>query len=166
MSRKALIITCVISLVVNLGFVGFLVGKILAPHFQTKHASTWTGAPIERILQPLGAKRLEELSAVTAEYRTQQHAEFRELRRVQRELYQIMTEDPFDADRLKAAQTRFNALFLASKESHDQMWLDIANELTLEERQLLMRTSMPRRYDDWNRNRRNDRPAPETPPEP
>ncbi|MCY4095255.1 MAG: periplasmic heavy metal sensor [Gammaproteobacteria bacterium] len=152
MSRKALIITCVISLVVNLGFVGFFVGKSFGPHLHSDRTSTWTGAPIDRILRPLGEERVKELVPSTEEHRKQIHEHLRQLRRAQTELYRATVAEPFDADRLHDAQEAFNELFLAAKARHDEMWLEVAAKLRPDERRRIMRRAMPRRYDE-NRQR-------------
>ena len=152
MSRKALIIACVISLIANLGFVGFFVGKSFGPHFHAGRASNWTGVPIERILRPLGPERVQELVPITEEHRKRYHQHLTELRSAQVELYQATVEEPFDAARLQAAQGAFNELFLTTKARHDRMWLEVAAKLQPEERRRIMRKSMPRRFDE-NRQR-------------
>lgn len=151
MSRKALIIACVISVVVNLGFIGFFVGKSFAPHFHSDRMSTWTGAPIDRILRPLGEERVQELVPSTEEHRKQIHEHLRQLRRAQAELYRATVAEPFDAARLHDAQAEFNELFLAAKARHDEMWLEVAAKLRPDERRRIMRRSMPRRYDEDRR---------------
>ncbi|MCY3857419.1 MAG: periplasmic heavy metal sensor [Gammaproteobacteria bacterium] len=159
MNRKALIITCVISLVVNLGFVGFFVGKSFGPKFQSAQTSTWTGAPIDRILRPLGEERVRELVPTTEEHRKQIHEHLRQLRRAQTELYRATVAEPFDASRLHDAQAEFNELFLAAKARHDEMWLEVAAKLRPDERRRIMRRSMPRRYDEDRRRGSRNEPA-------
>lgn len=160
MSRKALIVTCVISLVVNLGFVGFFVGKSFGSHFHSDRTSTWTGAPIDRILRPLGEERVQELVPSTEEHRKQFHDHLRQLRRAQSELYRATVAEPFDPARLHEAQAAFNELFLAAKARHDEMWLEVAAKLRPDERRRIMRRSMPRRYDE-SRQRGTQREAAE-----
>lgn len=159
MSRRALIITCVISLIVNLGFVGFFVGKSFGPHFHAGRTSTWTGVPIERILRPLGPERVAEVLPITEEHRTQIHERLSELRNAQVELYRATVEEPFDEARLKQAQEAFNELYLAAKARHDQMWLEVATKLKPDERRRIMRKSMPRRYDETRRRARQSESA-------
>ena len=148
MNRKALITTCVISIIVNLGFVGFLVGKSFGPHVHTERISTWTGAPIERLLRPLGPERVRELIPNTEEHRKQIHERLRELRNAQTELYRAMVEEPFDPIRLQNAQETFNELFLTAKGRSDQMWRELAAKLEPDERRRIMRRTMPRRHDE------------------
>lgn len=159
MSRKALIITCVISLVLNLGFIGFFVGKSFGPHFHSDRVSTWTGAPIDRILRPLGEERVQELIPSTAEHRERIHEHLRQLRRAQTELYRATVAEPFDAARLHDAQEAFNELFLEAKARHDEMWREVAAKLQPDERVRIMRKSMPRRYDEQRRRTRQNEPA-------
>lgn len=159
MSRKTLIITCVISLIVNLGFVGFFVGKSFGPHFHAGRTSTWTGVPIERILRPLGPERVAELVPITEEHRSQIHEHLSELRKAQVELYRATVEEPFDETRLEQAQDVFNELYLAAKARHDQMWLEVAAKLKPDERRRIMQKSMPRRYDETRRRARQTEPA-------
>ena len=159
MSRKALIITCVLSLVVNLGFIGFFIGKSFGPRFHTDRPSTWSGAPIERILRPLGPERVAELVPITEEHRTQFHERLNELRNAQVELYRATVEEPFDETRLKDAQEAFNDLYVAAKARHDQMWLEVAAKLKPDERRRIMRKSMPRRYDEARRRARESEPS-------
>ncbi|MCE2406001.1 MAG: periplasmic heavy metal sensor [Pseudomonadales bacterium] len=155
MSRKALIIACVISLVVNLGFVGFFVGKSFAPHVRIDRVATWTSTPLERTLRPLGPERVQELIPNTREHRKMVREGLKELRRAQSKLYRATVEEPFDAARLKVAQEEFNELFLAAKSHHDEMWLEVAVKLQPAERQQIMSTSMPRRH---NEDRRRAKP--------
>ncbi|MCY4130573.1 MAG: periplasmic heavy metal sensor [Gammaproteobacteria bacterium] len=156
MSRKALLITCVISLIVNLGFIGFFVGKSFSPHFHGDRVATWTGAPIDRVLRPLGEERVQELIPSTEEHRKQIHAHLRELRRAQTELYRATVEEPFDATRLHKAQEAFNELFMATKARSDQMWREVAAKLEPDERRRVMRRSMPRRYNETRRHLKQD----------
>ena len=151
MSRRALIITCVVSLIVNLGFVGFFVGKSFGPHFHASRTSSWTGVPIERILRPLGQERMQELVPITEAHRERYRERLNELRSAQVELYRATVEEPFDAARLEDAQATFNALFLTAKASHDRMWVEVAAKLRPEERHRIMRRSMPRRFDEDRR---------------
>ena len=162
MSRKALITTCVISLIVNLGFVGFFVGKSFGPHFHAGRTSTWPGVPIARILRPLGPERVAELVPITEEHRTHIHEHLSELRNAQVELYRATVEEPFDETRLKQAQETFNELYLAAKVRHDQMWLEVATKLKPDERRRIMRKSMPRRYDETRLRARQSEPAKNT----
>lgn len=159
MSRKALLITCVISLIVNLGFIGFFVGKSYGPHFHGDRVATWTGAPIERVLRPLGEERVKELIPSTEEHRKQIHAHLRQLRRAQTELYRATVEEPFDAARLHEAQEAFNELFMATKARSDQMWREVAGKLEPDERRRIMRRSMPRRYDETRKREKQDQSA-------
>lgn len=159
MSRKALIVTCVISLVVNLGFIGFFVGESVGHHFHAERVSTWTGAPIDRILRPLGEERAQELIPSTEAHRKQYHERLRQLRHAQTELYRATVEEPFDAGRLHDAQEAFNELFLAAKARHDEMWLEVAAKLRPDERRRIMRKSMPRRYDEHRRRATQNDPA-------
>lgn len=160
MSRKALIVTCVISCIVNLGFVGFFVGKSFGPHFPSGHASTWTGViPLEHVLRPLGPERAAELVPITEVHRKKYRENLRELRRAQIELYRATVEEPFNATRLQDAQEAFNVLFLAAKARHDQMWLEVAAKLQPEERLRIMRKSMPRRFNDERRRTTQEKPG-------
>lgn len=159
MSRKTLIVICVISLILNLGFVGFFVGKSFAPHFYTERPTTLTGAPIDRVLRPLGEERVKELIPSTEEHRKQFHEHLRQLRRAQTELYRATVEEPFDAARLHEAQEAFNELYLVAKARHDAMWRDVAGKLRPDERRQIMRNAMPRRYSEHRRRSTEDQPV-------
>ena len=148
MGRKTLIAICVVSLVLNLGLIGFLVGKTFGPDIHHDRTAIRFGASMDRILRPLGHDRARELLPITREHRKEIRAYLDEIRHAQNELYLATVEEPFDLDRLKTAQHQFNELFLAGKTRHDQMWLDIATKLEPEERQHIMRAYMPRRHSE------------------
>ena len=148
MARKVLIGVLVVSLSLNLGLVGYMVGKSFGSHWHGRDTAAWTGSPMDYILRPLGRERVKELIPLTQEHRKQIHQRLRELRQAQQELYLATVEEPFSPERLEEAQIAFNVLFLAAKARQDSMWLDIAEKLTSEERQLIMEQSMPRRLKD------------------
>ena len=146
MGRKSLIAICVVSLIVNLGLIGYVVGKSFGPDIHRDRTAIRLGSSMERILRPLGAERARELMPIARAHRKEIQVRLEAIRLAQNDLYLATVEEPFDPKRLKAAQKRFNELFLAGKVRHDQMWLELAEKLEPGERQRIMRASMPRRH--------------------
>lgn len=153
MARKVLIGALVVSLSLNLGLAGYLVGKSMGSSWHGRHIAAWTGYPMEYSLRHLDRERIKELIPLTQEHREQMHERLRDLRQAQQELYLATTEEPFSAERLEKAHQAFNELFLAAKARHDRMWLHVAGKLTTEERQLIMQQLMPARNRENNRRR-------------
>ena len=149
--EKVLLIACTLSVVINLGFIGYFVGKAIAPGFQAEKSSTLMSVPMDRFLHPLGPKRIAELAPLTEEHRTHLGEHMKKLRSAQVELYRATVAEPFDEVRLSHAQDAFNELFLAAKQRHDRMWLEVSANLEPNERRRIMRQSMPRRYDETRR---------------
>ena len=146
MSRRALLITCIASLVVNLGFIGFFVGKTIFFDSRVHHSFFRTSAPVERLLKSLGDDRASELQSLTRKFRRDSRKHYEELRLAQHEIYHVMTDKDIDRQKLAEAQEEFNELFIAAKKRQDQLWLTLATELTADERRRILEISMPHRH--------------------
>lgn len=151
MSRKTLLIAFTVSLILNIGFIGYWVGKTAISKSYAPAAFTRTGPSIERLLKPLGEERVEALRPVTQAYQPRTREHFEKIREAQHEIYNAMVEDPFDAERLQNAQRNFNQLFIDAKARHDQLWLTLAEHLTAEERRQILKASMPQRHAEGRR---------------
>ena len=156
MARKVLIVTCVVSLFVNLALIGYLVGRSFGPDIRTDRSAVRFGSSMEGILRPLAHERVQELLPLTREHRKQIRSHMDEIRAAQIELYLATVSEPFDRNRLKAAHERFNTLFLDAKVRQDQMWLTLADKLTPDERKRIMQASMPRRHNEARRYGKRD----------
>ena len=103
---------------------------------------------VERLIDSLDSDRVAEMKEIEAKFRSSLHGNYEEIRNAQQRVYRAMLADPFDSNQLTTAQANYNIHFLATKELHDRVWLELAKQLTLEERQHILKTAMPRRYRD------------------
>lgn len=149
MLRRWVTVGLIVSIAINLLCVGYLVGRhVIGTHFSGPSLLFSTTTPFTNILRPLGKERVEELIPNSVGERRALRQHFVEIRKAQRELEDATIAEPFVRDNLIKAQQKFNELFGDAKARHDRMWVNIAEQLTPEERQLIMRRAMPREHKD------------------
>ena len=165
MKTKWLVIALVVSVVLNVGLLGFGIGYGAGSPVRARGIDPTEG--LGRLLRSLPEERRAELARAGApvlsndELRRRLGATLRDLRASQQVIASVVADEPFDRDRAAAALARFRAHFAANQTSYHQAFVEILDRLTPEERQQFleeMRSAKDRRGRHAPRPRRNGGP--------
>ena len=163
MKTRVLVIALVVSAALNLGLIGFLVGAgSLGPRLWAPPGFSPV-LNVERQMRFLPEERRQELAATVPSERRRVRAVLRDMRQAQGEIWEAVRAEPFERAALAAALERFRERFEAHQELAHATFVDIAAQLTAEERLRFADTvrHMERRRPD--RDRRQGRERPERP---
>ena len=157
MSRKWLVIGLVVSLAINLAFAGYFVGRHVVGGYG--HRSGWisTTMPFTRLLQPLGEERMHELIPRAERDRSVLREHYAAIRQAQRDIYETMIAEEFDAERFAEQQRQFNELFGVAKARQDATFVEIVSQLSQKERLLITEPLMSYSRNDRHRSTREAR---------
>ena len=135
MKRKWLVGGLIVSLVLNIGLVGFLAGAASRPAlFPRSYLDPAIGLP--QLLRFLPPERREAVlqSAGDRELRRHVGGAVRHMRRAQAALHKALAAEPFDADALARALADFRDHFAKSQSRSHRAFVGVAARLTPEER--------------------------------
>lgn len=164
-SKRALVITLVVSIALNLVAAGVFLGRQAGPRPEMHRVDPVFG--MRRLLGDLPEQRAHELAPLYRAYFSAMRPRFREIRDTQETLRVAMLSNPLDEAGLRAALSSFEAQLAGSQQASLDAFIALAAELTLTERQQLVE-NMNRRPE-----RRGERPPyhhiqpkpPEPPPQ-
>jgi uncharacterized membrane protein len=153
-SKRALVITLVVSIALNLVALGLFLGNSFGSAF-----GNWAGPRPEmnridpvfgmrRLLGDLPEDRARALAPLYRAYFSAMRPRFREIRGTQDALRGAMLSDPLDAAALRGALESFQAQLTSSQRASQDAFIALAAELTLTERQQLVE-NLNRRPERW-----------------
>ncbi len=136
-SNRWLSVALIVSLGINLGLAGFLVGRATTFEFHPREALNpmWG---VSRILRDLPADRRDALRPQYRAHMRAARSEAREIRRAQQDLRQALVADPFDAAALGSSLDRFREHLHASQSTSHSAFVKLITSLTPSERALLV----------------------------
>ena len=132
MNVKWLMIALGVSIALNIGAVGYLIGS-------SGGGSKWRGPGLDpamgigRLMRVLPKEQRED--AIDRETRRSIRASLLELRLAQRAVDSALAADPFDRERLRAALVEFSQRFTASQAHSHAALVNIAAQLSPTERE-------------------------------
>lgn len=143
----------IVSLSLNLLFIGLVAGRMLTQDDRGGRQRIFTGA-IEKLMQDLPeAKRLHAGELLKKHRETVKTAR-RDLREARRNAREAVLTEPFDEAKVSAALARFREIRSVSHQSMHDMMLGLMKELNLEERKKLLsyiREGFRKRRGRWRR---------------
>lgn len=134
--RRILILALAVSVFANLLLLGYIAGretKTLAPE-QSMDPSY--GFP--RLLRALPEDRMSELMSSIREQRRDLGGEYREVGRAQASMFRDFLAEPFDIEKLRTSSALYGDTLCKARASTDTMFLHIVEQLTHEERKVLL----------------------------
>ena len=134
MNNRWLTIGLIVSIAVNLLFVGFAIGRSSDPAPWSRNVDPSFG--FSQILRTLPEERRREI--VRSVNLRSARPPVRDMRRVQREANAAMVAEPFDADGLADALTELRELMAEGQLRSHSALVSIMTRLTDEERQLVL----------------------------
>jgi len=140
-SNNVLVIALIVSVAVNLALVGFVIGRISAAGPAPASMDPFLGSM--RVMHALPQQRQEDLRPLLRQHYRGLRPNVREMRRAQRQVNAALAAEPFDPAALESALARFRSVLLRSQEGSHQVLVELAGELTQEER-VMLREAMTR----------------------
>ena len=124
MKSKWLVVALAISLIVNLLLIGFVAGRASGFTPARPGAGPDPTAGFYRSLRFLPESKRDELAPL--------------LRRSRREIFEALSEEPYDPDRVAGALAEVRARITASMEVSHRTFIEVTRDLTSEQRQVLL----------------------------
>lgn len=145
-SPRWLKLALVVSLMVNMLFVGAIAGQLL---MRGKHHGH-RGGGIADVLRALPEARRKEVGAVWEQNRAEMRAHRDEVRRLRRAARDVIAKEPFDADAARAALAAVSAARAHARARMGEAFVDTMSKLTPQERQIF------REQQRWHHRARHD----------
>lgn len=134
--NKWLALGLIVSIGVNIALVGFIAGRASAIDVRPIAMDPTMG--FARILPELSEARRHELRPLVRRHVRSVMPSMREVRRAQRDLRAALLADPFDRAELASALGRFREHLAESQAASHEAFAGLVEQLTPEERRLLV----------------------------
>lgn len=161
MRNKWLVLTLAGSLVINLVFVGFVVGRMSGGSMPPPSFDQTASLP--RLLRFMTEDRRREVMIDAPSHRRELRPTVRALRKAQKRIYGSIDTDPFEADSLRKALADFRGNLDESQVKIHQAFEKVIARLTPQERRALgqvMRNQRKQRPSSPRHPNRTRRPPP------
>lgn len=155
MSKRALVIALIVSVVANLALIGFLIGTSGGPPGWRSFGFDVT-AGFGRLVRFLPDERRSEVLG-GIDVRRDIRASLRTMREAQHAIEEAMAAEPFDPAALTAALEGFRGHFTASQQESHAAFVTIMERLTPAERQEFVESMRHMRDPRRHRDRHGDR---------
>ncbi len=145
MKGKWIILALVVSVALNLGLIGFLVGAGTPPPHGARGGFDPT-AGLVRLWRFLPEQRRQELLGDNGgNWRREFRRSWREMRHTQHDIHDALLAEPFELAKLEAALARFRDHRAIHESRGHAVFVDVASRLTAAERRRFVET-MGRRH--------------------
>ena len=134
----------VLSLAVNLLFVGTIVGAGWVRH---NGGPGWRGPQgfVQRILRDLTSEKQQSIRALLTNHRETLRPKFEQMRAQKRELKQVLRSDPFNVDSVRQAAEKLHLSRQKLGEDRTELLIKVLQQLTPDERQKMLKSRFFRR---------------------
>lgn len=155
-NRNWLVIGLIVSLAVNLALAGFVVGQMSRPG--PVPAALDPSLSLFRVLREMPEPRRESFRSTVKEHFRTLRGDIRRIRAAQRGIEQALAREPFEAEALETALAAFRVALLNGQEDNHEVLVEVATQMTAEERQVLL-SAMKRPRHDHRRPASDKRPG-------
>ena len=132
MKSRWVVMLLVVSIALNVAFVGFLIGRSMAPHRAFDPAAHYP-----RWVRSLPEPRREELRPFLRQHRQNIRPRLRAIRTGHQEVMRAILAEPFDPAMLEQALQSRRRHHLQSQDTNDAAFVEFVRQLTQQERQTL-----------------------------
>lgn len=136
MNRKGLYLIIAVLAIACLLLVGYVVGQKFGRGSPFSDRSMFF--VFERIVEPLPEARREEITEAVQQDQRRLRMALRTLSQMRRQVYEQTLAAEFDADAVALTLAEMRTQLQKVKEIQDSRWLSVMQQLTKEERQLLL----------------------------
>lgn len=148
--RRILTIALCVSVFANLLFIGYIFGRETKMPSPELSMDPSYGFP--RLIRALPEERKTELISSIRDHLSQLRGEYQEVGQAQATMFQDFLADPFDIASLRKSSAFYGDALCSARASADTVFLQLVEQLTHEERRVLLNSARH----EWRRvNRRS-----------